>query len=170
MTEPQHPQTERPDPDQSPAGEPPAGEPPADEPGERIGVSPDPEAPPSAQTPTPDRPASDPPASDRSAAEPAERAKGLTAAGRVRTTRAGGMWVATVASALLLVVMLIFIVQNSDSVTLRFLGWDGRLPLAVALLLAAVIGVLLVAVPGTVRIWQLRRALVANEQRRRRRR
>jgi uncharacterized integral membrane protein len=53
--------------------------------------------------------------------------------------------------------LLIFILQNGQRVKVSFLGIDGQLPLGVALLLAAACGVLLVAIPGTGRILQLRR-------------
>lgn len=69
----------------------------------------------------------------------------------------GQLWVGLLLSALVLVLLLIFIVQNSASVRIAFFGWEGVLPIGVALLFAAVGGVLLVAVPGTVRIVQLRR-------------
>jgi uncharacterized integral membrane protein len=58
-----------------------------------------------------------------------------------------------------LILLLIFILQNSRNVTIRFFGFRGELSLAVALLLSAVRGVLLVAIPGTGRILQLRRAV-----------
>jgi uncharacterized integral membrane protein len=41
----------------------------------------------------------------------------------------------------------------------HYLGFHGRVPLGVALLLAAIAGLLLVSIPGTVRILQLRRAV-----------
>jgi uncharacterized integral membrane protein len=53
----------------------------------------------------------------------------------------------------------IFIVQNAREVSIHYLGLDGRVSLAVALLIAAVAGMLLVAAPGTARIMQLRRAV-----------
>jgi uncharacterized integral membrane protein len=52
----------------------------------------------------------------------------------------------------------VFILQNQISVTIRFLGFAGSVPVGVALLLAAIAGLLLVAIPGGVRIMQLRRA------------
>jgi uncharacterized integral membrane protein len=58
--------------------------------------------------------------------------------------------------AVILLLLLIFILQNGHTVAISFLGARGHLPLGVALLLAAVLGVLLVAIPGTVRILQLR--------------
>lgn len=64
-----------------------------------------------------------------------------------------------IVAALVFIVLLIFIVQNTASVTIHFFGFAGALPIAVALLLAAVCGVLLVAIPGTVRILQLRKAV-----------
>jgi uncharacterized integral membrane protein len=59
---------------------------------------------------------------------------------------------------------LIFIAQNSRTVTIHYLGFEGQASLAVALLLAAVAGLLLVAIPGTARIMQLRRALKRNAE------
>lgn len=78
-------------------------------------------------------------------------------AGPVPRTRIGALWVAAIVAALVLLFLLIFILQNSQSVKVSFLGFDGQLPLGVALLLAAACGVLLVAIPGTGRILQLRR-------------
>jgi uncharacterized integral membrane protein len=68
----------------------------------------------------------------------------------------GGVWVALVVAALVLVLLLIFILQNGQTAQVSFLGAHGRLPMGVALLFAAVFGVLLVALPGTARIIQLR--------------
>jgi uncharacterized integral membrane protein len=87
---------------------------------------------------------------------------GLTNHGRVKRTRVSALWVAIIVAALLMIALLIFIAQNSTSVTIHFLGFSGQISLAVALLLAAVGGVLLVAIPGTARIVQLRRALEKN--------
>jgi uncharacterized integral membrane protein len=58
--------------------------------------------------------------------------------------------------AVVLLLLLIFILENSQSVSIGYFGAHGHLPLGVALLLAAVLGVLLVALPGTARILQLR--------------
>jgi uncharacterized integral membrane protein len=68
----------------------------------------------------------------------------------------GNAWVALLVAAFVLLLLLIFILQNSQRADVRFLGAHGHLPMGVALLLAAVFGVLLVALPGTVRIIQLR--------------
>jgi lipopolysaccharide assembly protein A len=75
---------------------------------------------------------------------------------RVRRTRTGGVWVAAALFALILLLLLIFILENGQRVAISYLGAHGHLPLGVALLLAAVIGVLLVVIPGTGRIIQLR--------------
>lgn len=79
--------------------------------------------------------------------------------GRVRRTRAGGAWIAVLAGAAVLTFLLVFVVQNSHAVTIHFLGLSGSVSLAVALLLAAVAGVLLVAILGSTRIVQLRRSV-----------
>jgi lipopolysaccharide assembly protein A len=63
-----------------------------------------------------------------------------------------------------LLLLLIFILENGHRVSISYLGAHEHLPLGVALLLAAVIGVLLVVIPGTGRIIQLR--VVARRHRR----
>jgi uncharacterized integral membrane protein len=73
-------------------------------------------------------------------------------------SRISGMWVGLILSAIVLLFLLIFILQNLDPVQISFLGAAGTLPTGVALLLAAIAGVLMVAIPGSARIVQLRRA------------
>lgn len=102
-----------------------------------------------------------PPDQQQPAAEPRRRTP--TPAGvpqakhhRIRRTRAGATWVAAATFAVILLLLLIFILENGHTVAISFFGASGHLPLGVALLLAAVLGVLLVAIPGTARIVQLR--------------
>jgi uncharacterized integral membrane protein len=128
--------------------------------------------PPAAERPTtqPDFQPADPPAvpdaqhpsSASAQSTPPGASAGLTKHGRVKPTRISAVWVGLIIAALVMIALLIFIAQNSNSVTLHFLGFSGGVSLAVALLLAAVGGVLLVAIPGTARIVQLRRALKKN--------
>ena len=75
---------------------------------------------------------------------------------KIGRTRAGGVWVAMACFAVVLLLLLIFILQNGRTVGISYLGAHGHLPLGVALLLAAVFGVILVVLPGTARIIQLR--------------
>ena len=58
--------------------------------------------------------------------------------------------------AVILLLLLIFILQNSQKVDISYMGAHGHLPLGVALLFAAVCGVILVVLAGTARISQLR--------------
>jgi uncharacterized integral membrane protein len=76
----------------------------------------------------------------------------------VTRSRSGVLWTGLILSALVLLVLLIFILQNSAPVQINFLGASGTLPIGVALLLAAIAGLLLVAIPGGLRILQLRKA------------
>ena len=76
---------------------------------------------------------------------------------KIKRTRIGGTWIASTCFGVILLLLLIFILQNDHAVDVSYLGAHGHLPLGVALLLAAVFGVLLVALPGTARIIQLRR-------------
>jgi lipopolysaccharide assembly protein A len=75
---------------------------------------------------------------------------------RIKRTRTGGIWVAVGFFAVILLLLLIFILQNGQKVDISYMGAHGHLPLGVALLLAAVCGVLLVVLAGTARISQLR--------------
>jgi uncharacterized integral membrane protein len=74
----------------------------------------------------------------------------------VPRTRTGSLWIASVLFAAVLLLLLVFILQNTRPAEIAFFGARARLPVGVALLLAAVFGVLLVALPGTARILQLR--------------
>ncbi|HTX94354.1 MAG TPA: lipopolysaccharide assembly protein LapA domain-containing protein [Mycobacterium sp.] len=73
-------------------------------------------------------------------------------------TRAGALWTSLIAGFLILILLLIFITQNTAETPFTFLGWHWSLPLGVAILLAAVVGGLLTVAVGTARIAQLRRA------------
>lgn len=73
-------------------------------------------------------------------------------------SRSSGLWIGLILSAIVLVFLLIFILQNNVPVQISFLGASGTLPTGVALLFAAIAGLLLGAIPGSVRILQLRRA------------
>jgi uncharacterized integral membrane protein len=71
-------------------------------------------------------------------------------------TRLSGAWTALVIGLLGLVLMLIFILQNLQSVELSFLIFRGHLPLAIALLFAVILGAIIVLAFGGARIMQLR--------------
>jgi uncharacterized integral membrane protein len=73
-----------------------------------------------------------------------------------KRSRVGGVWVAAVAFAVILLLLLIFVLENGQKAEISFFGQHGHLPQGVALLLAAVFGILLVAIPGSVRIIQFR--------------
>lgn len=79
----------------------------------------------------------------------------------VRRTRAGAAWVGVCAAAIIAVALIIFAVQNTRNVEVSFLGMTTNAPLALALLIAAIGGILLTLVLGTARITQLRRQVRA---------
>lgn len=78
-------------------------------------------------------------------------------------TRTGSAWAALIAAALLAVLLIIFLVQNTRSTEISFLWMTTTTPVAVALLIAAVGSVLVTLILGTARIAQLRR-LVRKDQ------
>jgi uncharacterized integral membrane protein len=80
----------------------------------------------------------------------------------VKFTRAAALWSALIVGFVILIVLLVFIAQNTESTQFAFLGWHWSLPLGVAILLAAVLGGLIAVLAGTARIVQLRRAAKKN--------
>lgn len=76
--------------------------------------------------------------------------------GKPQRTRLGGLWVVLTSGAVVLLLLLIFILENGQKVDISFFGAHGHLPLGVALLLAAIFGVLMVVIPGAGRMIQLR--------------
>ena len=75
---------------------------------------------------------------------------------KIKRTRISGLWVSVGFFAVILLLLLIFILQNGAKVDISYMGAHGHLPLGVALLLSAVCGVLLVVLAGAARISQLR--------------
>lgn len=73
-----------------------------------------------------------------------------------RRTRLSGAWTAIVVGLIALVVILVFILQNQQSVEVAFLMFHGHLPLAVAMLFALILGAVVVFAFGAARIFQLR--------------
>jgi putative membrane protein len=96
-----------------------------------------------------------PPPIANGSAPPAPQAP---ARGRTRT-KISSMRTGLIAGTAALIVVLIFIIQNAHAVSISFLGAHLRLSLAVALLLAAIAGALVMAAAGTARITQLRRIM-----------
>ena len=75
----------------------------------------------------------------------------------LRRSKTSAVWVFVVALGVLLVLLVVLILQNTQRVEVSFLGWDGKPPLAAALLVAAAGGILIAAIAGSLRIMQLRR-------------
>ena len=89
--------------------------------------------------------------------EPADARSGERDPDPLRGSRTSGIWVAVVGLGLLLLLLVVFIAQNTQTVNVTFFGWDGTAPLSVTLLIAAVAGLFLAVAAGTLRILQLRR-------------
>lgn len=77
---------------------------------------------------------------------------------RVKRTRISGLWVILAVFAVVLVLLLVFILENSQRVDISYFGVHGHLPLGVALLLAAVLGILLAVIAWFGRGVQVRAA------------
>lgn len=84
-------------------------------------------------------------------------------------TRISVAWVGVIVGALVLVLLLVFILQNTRSVKVTYFSATGSMPLGIALLLAAVAGLLLAGGVAALRIWQLRHRLTSQGKSTRRR-
>jgi uncharacterized integral membrane protein len=89
--------------------------------------------------------------------EAAPAAAATPAAAPIPRTRVSSLYVALVCSLLVLVLLLVFILENTRRIPITFFGATGKLPVGVALLLSAVAGALVFGVVASVRIVQLRR-------------
>ena len=105
-----------------------------------------------------------PPSANGSAPPPPTASAPQAPAHKPAHTRIRGMRTGLIASVALLIVVMIFIIQNAHAVNISFLGAHLRLSLAVALILAAIAGALAMAAAGTARITQLRRIMRRNRR------
>ena len=116
-------------------------------------------------TPAPsDTTATLPPPSANGSAPPPQAAA-PTPPQRRAHTRISGIRTSLIAGVLVLIVVMIFVIQNAHAVNISFLGAHLRLSLAVALLLAAIAGALIMAAAGTARITELRRIMRRDRRR-----
>ncbi len=86
---------------------------------------------------------------------------GVVTAGTARGssfTRLAAAWWALVVGLLILIVLLVFVAQNTESVAVHFLMFDWNLSVGVGYLLAAVAGATMTVLVGAARMIQLRRA------------
>jgi uncharacterized integral membrane protein len=74
-------------------------------------------------------------------------------------TVAGSTWVMACIAVLILIVLIVFVAQNTASVRVTLFSFHGRFPLAVELLAAVAAGCVLTLGLGTTRILQLRRVV-----------
>ena len=118
-------------------------------------ATPDNATPPPAETAPPERPltASDPLSPDLLPPAPPAR----PARRRIAMTRTSAMWLGVWASVAVVILLIIFVAQNTASVQVKFLWWSGHISLALALLIADVAGAIVALGVSAARIVQLRR-------------
>jgi uncharacterized integral membrane protein len=74
----------------------------------------------------------------------------------VPRTRTSAVWFGVWAGVAALILLIIFVAQNTKGVEINFLWMHGRIPLALGLLIAGVCGALVAMAVGAIRIIQLR--------------
>lgn len=107
------------------------------------------------RTPAPDASSADRPATGR---EPAVRQQVGTDPALDEHQKqgvSGAAWTALILGLLILILLLVFILQNNVPAGFNYMGWEFSLPLGVAMLLAAVAGALIMGLVGSVRLFKL---------------
>jgi uncharacterized integral membrane protein len=84
-----------------------------------------------------------------------------------RGTRGSRAWFTLVGFSLVLVLLVVFIAQNTQRVEVTFLGWTGHAPLAVALLIAAAAAAVVTIIAEALRMLARRRRLRRSKAHRR---
>lgn len=80
-------------------------------------------------------------------------------AGKAMGSFAASTWVALIVGFLLLILLIIFIMQNMQQVELNFLSWTVHFPAGIAFLIFAIAGALIMALVGGWRMFELRRQM-----------
>lgn len=114
--------------------------------------APQPEEPTVPETPTTSQP-------DARTEPVPSRRKQARADDPLRRSKTSALWVSVFGLGLVLTLLVILILQNTQPVKFSFLWWEGTPPLSAALLIAAAGGILLTAIAGSLRILQLRRRI-----------
>ena len=83
---------------------------------------------------------------------------------KVKGSFAASTWLALIVGFLLLILLIIFILQNQQSVELNFFNWNGQFPAGVAFLIFSIAGALIMALVGGWRMFELRRQLHKTRQ------
>ena len=69
--------------------------------------------------------------------------------------KTAGLWISLILGAIVLVLLLIFVIQNNQTAGFEYFSAQFDLPLGVAMLLAAIAGALVMALVGSVRMIQM---------------
>ncbi|WP_413318098.1 lipopolysaccharide assembly protein LapA domain-containing protein [Agrococcus sp. 1P02AA] len=77
--------------------------------------------------------------------------------GHQRQGVTGATWIALILGTVILILLLIFILQNNVPADFAYFGFAFSLPLGIAMLFAAIAGVLITALLGSVRLFKLSR-------------
>ena len=101
------------------------------------------------QQPTDGRPDHEPTDQQPAAGQPAKDP--------LRASRVSRFWLALAALVVLLLFLVVFVAQNTERVSVSFLGWEWHTPLAVAMLIAVLVGLAITVTAGSLRIWQVHR-------------
>jgi uncharacterized integral membrane protein len=83
----------------------------------------------------------------------------------LRASRTSGFYTGVIVLGVVLVLLIIFIAQNTESSSIQFLVWEGTAPQAVLLLIATAAGIFLTAVASSLRLLQVKRRVKRERKR-----
>lgn len=98
--------------------------------------------------------------------EPTAQSRGQRrATDPLRASRTSSFYTAVIGLGVVLVLLIIFIAQNTEKSDIRFLWWEGSAPQAVLLLIATAAGIFLTAVASSLRLLQVKRRVKRERKR-----
>lgn len=86
----------------------------------------------------------------------------------VKRGMSGALWAGLILGVIVLILLLVFIIQNNVTAQFEYMAWTFQLPLGIAILLAAIAGALIMAMVGSVRMFSLSHRVRKLEKERRR--
>jgi len=73
----------------------------------------------------------------------------------IEHSKVNTVWISIAVAVIILALFVTFVAQNAQNVTVHFLWLNGTISLALALIIATLVGAVITFIVGSIRIWQL---------------
>lgn len=86
---------------------------------------------------------------------PADSNKSTASMSKDEHSAINTVWISIACVVIILALFVTFVAQNAQDVTVHFLWMNGTISLALALIIATLVGAIITFIIGSIRIWQL---------------